>query len=297
MSRKSLRQPFNPLMMAATPTTTCLGLLTLKGGVRVVGMVSIVTGVLQVGWWLPDFSWGPPSYDLALKRVDFMLGLASIGFGVLCFSSAVSLNLRDISRVKNFRRLMVLWTCVWFCAVGLPTEIVYKSVPVFGAWPLFSSPFIPKKVVVDPEWPNGRPQVCGDVSAFQERLVQSWTPYSRRKFVRGVAGKLGDTIFNYMLPCDYVLQIFGVWMVIEMVLVLFCAIVMAQFELVVLNGGDGVMMIGDPTDLSKPVNQRAIVKHQVQFWFEQIDADKDGKVTLEEMIDYMEGREAFSYSV
>lgn len=280
----------SPLMLSAVPTTMCCGLLTLRGAVQLVGFWTMFEGLCQLGTWMPDFAWGPPTYDWALQYVSFCLGLVSISMGVVCLVSSRSLHLGSIRRVKSFRRFLTVWTVSWFMLVGLPAEVVYKEILIVDVWPLSKVPGLPVKVIIDPDWPRGRPHVCGDICALRTRVLEK-LKHSGNKFVmRQLMKTLYSMLFKVALPCARVVKLFWVWMASSTAVAWFCAIAMTQFEKVVMNGGDGVMMIGDVSDLSKPISEREVVKHQVKAWFDEVDEDGDGRVSFEEMMHFLEGK-------
>jgi len=285
---------FNPLLLAAKPTTSCFGLLTVSGAVQLVGLVTVIEGFLQLGTWLPDVRWGPPSYDWVLQYVSVAIGLASICFGAACLYCTRSLRPHVIRRVKSFRRFVFVWTVLWFLLVGLPTEIVYASVPVIEKWPVSQAPGIPQKLIVDPEWPDGKPHVCGDINGMKQRLTHSLQSKSRNRFVRRVLRVVYKKLSKKVLPCRQVVRLFWVWMLAELALKFYCASVLGYFEMLVLNGSDGRMMIGDPTDLEKPVGERmgtkVMIRQQIEYLFAELDANNDGKVSLQELVSYVEGR-------
>lgn len=64
------------------------------------------------------------------------------------------------------------------------------------------------------------------------------------------------------------------------------------FYKVVLRGGDGVLMFGSLEDLRKPYAETTsasrMLRDRIRNAFEEIDEDGDGRLSLEEVLHYLE---------
>lgn len=290
-------------LFATTPTNVLFGLFTLRVGMQLVGVITVFEGICALYVFLDDvisgdpyFKWGLPSFERGLRWVSATMGTAAIVFGVLGHRSARSLQAASIRTFRRFQACYLTWIVIWFVLVGMPVDFQYISVPVVDSGPLAKALWTPRKLVIDPEWPHGRPAVCQDVADIRVRLavrVEKQVTKGQEntvlgKFVRSMSKKLLRSI----LPCEKVVRIFWVWMLCTCIVRMYCISVAGFFYKVVLHGGDGVMMFGDLQDLQKPFPQTTgasvMLRERIRAAFEEIDEDHDGRLSLEEVLHYLE---------
>jgi hypothetical protein len=185
-----------------------------------------------------------------------------------------------------------MWTVVWFLIVGMPTFVSYVNVPVVQQPPLSKLPGLPRRLVIDPEWPDGKPHVCQDVADMKLRLANKLKEKQKNPVLRNVLKRVYKIIFQKVLPCKKVLQGFWLWGALCLGIRAYCVYTFAFLHKVVLHGGNGEYVYGDLADLDKPIDCRqstkAFVKQQVAKAFNEIDKDGDGRLTLEELLAHLE---------
>mmetsp|Transcript_78015 Transcript_78015/g.241859 ORF Transcript_78015/g.241859 Transcript_78015/m.241859 type:complete len:319 (-) Transcript_78015:119-1075(-) len=284
-----------------TPTSICCGMFTLRVGMRIVSLFTMFEGVCQLYVHLADafsgepvFRWGPAEYERRLQLTSGLVGAGAVVFGLLGLRSTRTCS---PSLVRNFRRFqgcLLLWTALWFVLVGAPARVEYVSVPAVARWPLSRVPGLPTRDVVDPEWPDGKPTVCRDVADIKGRLAESLSGKAgRRLLLRGSLRRIYAAALRRVLTCRQTLRVFWSWCALAVLLRSYCICVTGYFLKVVRLGGDGVMMIGSLDDLDKPFTETAssvvLIREQVRSAFMQMDSDGNGRLSLEELLQYLEG--------
>mmetsp|Transcript_31820 Transcript_31820/g.64359 ORF Transcript_31820/g.64359 Transcript_31820/m.64359 type:complete len:205 (-) Transcript_31820:35-649(-) len=182
---------------------------------------------------------------------------------------------------------------MWFLLVGVPVRVDYVSVPAVERWPISQLPGMPTRPVVDPEWPDGKPAVCGDISDIKARLVESLNKKQKNRLLRKTLRKVYTKAFRRVLTCQQTVRFFWSWGLLLLLMRFYCIYVLGYFLKVVLRGGDGVMIMGKLGDLDKPFSEATssmmLIQQHVRNAFEQMDTDGDGRLSLEELLQYLEG--------
>jgi len=295
-----MRRRDSTTIFEQTPTTICCGLFTLRVGVRIASTLTIAEGLCQLYVHLADvfsgepvFRWGPERYEQQLQAASALTGAVAIFCGLLGWRS--TWTCRPI-HARVFRRIqgcLMLWAVLWFLFVGVPVKVEHVDVPLFEELPLSLLPGQPTRPVIDPEWPSGKPTVCQDIADIKGRLVQSLNKNMKHRFLRTGLRRLYTVLLKNVLTCKQTVRLFWGWCAALLVLRGYCIYVAGFFLKVVLRGGDGVMMIGPLADLDKPFTETTssllLIREQVRTAFEQMDTDGDGRLSLEELIQYLEG--------
>lgn len=289
-------------IFATTPTTVMFGLFTLRVGMQLVGVITVFEGIcgLYVFWddvmsGDPYFKWGLPSFERGLRWLAAIMGAAAVLFGVLGLRSARSLKASSIQTFRRFQACYLTYLVIWFVLVGMPVDFSYISVPVVDSGPLARALWTPRKLVIDPEWPHGRPAVCQDVADIRVRLavrVEKQITKSEKTVLGKVVKNMSKKLLRSILPCQKVVRIFWGWMFCTCLVRMYCISVAGFFYKVVLHGGDGVMMFGCLQDLHKPFGETTgasmMLRERIRAAFEEIDEDHDGRLSLEEVLHYLE---------
>jgi len=271
----------------------------LKVGVQLVSVLTMVEGACQLYVFLADrlsgepvFRWGSRTYEMELQLTSGLVGAAAIGFGVAGLQSAATCRHGLVRAFHRFQGWWLLWSTLWFALVGMPVEVQHVTVPVVDVWPLSLLPGLPSQEVVDPDWPQGRPSVCVDVAEIKSRLAISLNSGMKNRILHRIMRRLYHVLFRRILTCRQTQRLFWSWFVLLTVYRAYCMSVTLYFLKVVLHGGNGLMIVGDLKDLDKPFSEtagsRALIRRHIRTAFEQMDKDGDGKLSLEELLEYLE---------
>jgi len=287
-------------LFATTPTTVLFGMLTLRVGMKMVSVITLFEGVVALYVFLDDeisgdpyFRWGLPSFETPLRWVSGIMGAGAILFGVLGLRSARTLHAPSIQSFRRFQACLLIWIVTWFVLVGMPVDFSYVSVPVVDSGPLAQMLWTPRKLIIDPEWPHGRPVVCQDAADIRVRLaVAVEKKFTKTEVLGKVVRKLSKKLLRSIMPCQKVIRIFWACMLGAFTLRMYCMWVASFFHKVVLQGGDGVSMFGSLEDLHRPyaetMNASMMLRERIRNAFDQIDEDHDGRLSLEEVEHYLE---------
>mmetsp|Transcript_76930 Transcript_76930/g.148623 ORF Transcript_76930/g.148623 Transcript_76930/m.148623 type:complete len:309 (-) Transcript_76930:82-1008(-) len=287
-------------LLATTPTTVLFGLLTLRIGMQLVSAITVFEGVSAFYVFLDDclsgdpyFRWGLPNFERGLSWVSGIVGANAVIFGIVGLRSARTLHLPSMQLFRRFQAGFMIWIVIWFVMVGMPVDFQYVDVPVVESGPLARAPWTPRKQILDPEWPHGRPAVCQDVADIRVRLaVAIEKKFTKSELMGKVVRKLSGNLLRSILPCDKVVRLFWVWLLCTWILRMYCMWVAGFFYKVVLRGGDGVLMFGSLEDLRKPYAETTsasrMLRDRIRNAFEEIDEDGDGRLSLEEVLHYLE---------
>lgn len=277
---------------ALTPTTCFCGLFTADVAVQVIAFFSMLEGMCMVGVWLDDrltgapvFRWGPPLYEKWLQGASAFVGFLAIIFGVVGFRASKHLAVKPIARMVKFWKLQVVFTIVWFLLVGMPTDIVHTTIA-----PKF--PGGESHTIIDPMWPNGKPHVCTDLYDIKQRLAATLNEKQSNPVVGALVEKIVREVLQKAIPCQVEFRMFWAAMLAWLAIKMYAFCIVEFFYKVVLHGGDGRVMLGDLKDLDRPMHDRkqslqAMLKSQVHSMFTAMDADKDGRVSMDEMLGYL----------
>jgi len=287
-------------MFATTPTTVLLGMLSLRVGMKIISMITFFEGVCALYVFFDDlisgdpyFRWGLPSCEKFLQWGSGIMGAGAVLFGMLGLLSARSLHASSIRTFRRFQASYLTWIVIWFVLVGMPVDFSYVSVPVVESGPLAQALWTPRKLIIDPEWPHGRPVVCQDVRDIRVRLaVAVEKKFTKSEILGKAVRKLSKKLLRSIMPCEKVVQIFWVSMLCTFILRMYCIWMAGFFYKVVLQGGDGVLMFGSFEDLQKPYAETTgasvMLRERIRNAFDQIDEDHDGRLSLEEVLHYLE---------
>mmetsp|Transcript_127148 Transcript_127148/g.283446 ORF Transcript_127148/g.283446 Transcript_127148/m.283446 type:complete len:307 (-) Transcript_127148:138-1058(-) len=291
----------SPLLLN-TPTNCCFGFLKLRVGIQLVAVIFIFDGACSVALFVNDcidggqtFRWGPRSYERILQGMSAAVGFLCIVFGLAGLRCTGSLKLRSISRFCRFAKARVMWNCFWFLLVGLPVEIVYTSVPSIDVWPFSVAPGAPMREIVDPRFPNGKPSVCVDIADLKKDLGFRVYAYRKKQWLRLLLQRVYTNLAKKFIRCQTVMWLFWGSMVATVSLGTYFVWAIEYFYKVVQHGGNGETMIGSIDDLDLPIadgmGTKALMRQRIKDVFNAMDADKDGRLSAEELIEYLERHE------
>lgn len=213
-------------------------------------------------------------------------------FGILGFRSVFTLKVKSIILFRRFQGCLLVWIIFWFLFVGTPVAVQYVSVPVSNQWPFSVAPGMPHRIIVDPEWPNGKPTVCKDVSDIKKRLIVSLNKKQKNPLLRKIFKKAYRELLSKVLPCKKVVRWFWAWGIASFCLQTYFMHVVGFFLMLVLHGGDGVMIVGDLSDLDKPYVEttglKVRLRDKVKEAFAEMDENGDGRLSLDELLGYIQ---------
>lgn len=288
---------------ARTPTNCFGGFFSLNVGVWVIGVICAMEGfcsawvmVVDLTTGEPFFRWGPEHYERPLQVLSGVAGALSAYCGVeaMRISKRTDFStdrLRKLNRFHRFSRGWFLYTIAWFLIVGLPVHVVYKAVPIIDHWP--EKVPGPTKLIVDPEWPYGQPSLCEDTSAMKARFIARLNEKQKIKALSRVLRSVERSLLNHVVPCRKIVRYFWLWAILSIFVRWYFTHVMDFYKKVVLHGGDGEMFMGHLDDLEKPVVERQdaileLIRERIKDLHRKMDADGDGRISLEEMLAFVE---------
>eukprot|EP00929_Paragymnodinium_shiwhaense_P024223 TRINITY_DN14975_c0_g2_i1.p1 TRINITY_DN14975_c0_g2~~TRINITY_DN14975_c0_g2_i1.p1 ORF type:complete len:326 (+),score=29.67 TRINITY_DN14975_c0_g2_i1:84-1061(+) len=287
--------------LACARTTACFGLLTLRVAMRIASFLMLIEGlccILLFLWNEADdrggIRWGSAAYERALQAASAAMGLASVIMALFAFSAVKELRPSRFKLVARFWLLNLLWSGFWYACVGTGRTPLFVDEPVAKWWPASSLPYMPHMQVVHPAWPHGIPSVCLDVAHIKGRVLDSMKKKSasRSAIVRKIYARLYEYLLDYVLSCQQVMITLSSWCVADLAFRFYAVSLALYYRNVVLHGGDGVTMIGCLHDLDKPVDRqigrKQMMLQQLKDAFADIDEDGDGRLTLDELVAYLE---------